>query len=61
MEKQGVGSADDRLVTGYGITSIRNRLEQICGRVEIHSKPGEGTQVALFIPLPDLEIKTSQS
>jgi signal transduction histidine kinase len=44
----------DRLMAGYGIPSIRKRLQQIGGRVEIQSQPGQGTRVALFIPLGDI-------
>jgi len=44
----------DRMVSGYGLAGTRARLEQIGGRVEIHSAPGTGTRVELHAPLPEL-------
>jgi signal transduction histidine kinase/ligand-binding sensor domain-containing protein len=41
----------DRLISGYGITSIRTRLEQVGGRLEIHTKKGEGTRVVMVVAL----------
>jgi len=41
-----------RVVSGYGIAGMRNRLEQLGGRVEIRSTPGEGARVELFVPFP---------
>jgi signal transduction histidine kinase len=46
--------AGDRLISGYGMASIRARLEQIHGRVEIQSTPGAGTRVELFLLLPKM-------
>lgn len=43
----------DRLVSGYGLSGIRKRLDQIGGRVDIRSEPGVGVQVELFVPQPD--------
>jgi signal transduction histidine kinase/ligand-binding sensor domain-containing protein len=43
---------NDRLVSGYGMAGMRSRLEQLGGHVEIHSTPGEGARVELFVPLP---------
>ena len=48
--------AGDRLISGYGMASIRARLEQISGRVEIRSTPGTGTLVELHIPLPEIAL-----
>jgi two-component system CheB/CheR fusion protein len=36
---------------GYGLTSVRERLSFIGGRVEIASEPGNGTDVTLIAPL----------
>jgi len=49
--------ASDRLVSGYGITGIQRRLEQVGGRVEIQSSTGEGTRVELFVPLPEISLR----
>jgi len=36
---------------GFGLFSIRERLEQLGGRLEIDSKPGSGTRVTVIAPL----------
>lgn len=56
-QKSATAPAGNRLVSGYGIKGIRNRLEQVGGRVEIQSVPGEGTRVELFVPLSQLTRK----
>jgi len=52
--KPAADPARDRVVSGYGITSIRSRLEQIGGNVHIMSQPGEGARVELSVPLPQI-------
>ena len=54
-KKTGAVPASDRLVSGYGVSGIRKRLEQVGGRVEIQSSTGKGTYVELFVPLVGLE------
>ncbi|HEU5070949.1 MAG TPA: two-component regulator propeller domain-containing protein [Verrucomicrobiae bacterium] len=41
----------NRVVSGYGVTGIQARLEQIGGRMELRSRPGEGTQVEFYVPM----------
>jgi len=36
---------------GFGLFSIRERLEQVGGRLEIQSEPGRGTAVTIIAPL----------
>ena len=36
---------------GFGLFSIRDRLQLLGGQVEIHSTPGQGTRVILTLPL----------
>jgi two-component system, NarL family, sensor kinase len=38
---------------GVGLRSMKERTEMLDGRLEISSKPGRGTAVALRIPLAD--------
>ncbi|GAA3270621.1 hypothetical protein GCM10017707_04370 [Paenarthrobacter aurescens] len=38
--------------TGVGLQSLRERLAALDGRMEIESAPGEGTVVAVRVPLP---------
>jgi two-component system nitrate/nitrite sensor histidine kinase NarX len=35
---------------GYGLSTMRERVESLGGRFSIASQPGEGTQVAVFVP-----------
>jgi PAS domain S-box-containing protein len=57
VEDDGVGfdSSDSSLpwskAEGFGLFSIRERLEPIGGRVEIVSQEGHGTRVTLVVPL----------
>jgi signal transduction histidine kinase len=36
---------------GYGLFSVRERLDSLGARIEIHSEPGSGTRVAIVLPL----------
>lgn len=54
-KKTGAVPASHRLVSGYGVTGIRKRLEHVGGRVEFQSATGKGTRVELFVPLAGLE------
>lgn len=38
--------------TGFGLTGMRERVELLGGRFEIESAPGQGTRIALTVPLP---------
>jgi signal transduction histidine kinase len=44
---------------GFGLFSIRERLEQLGGHLEIESKPGRGTTVTLTAPLKDEKDQSS--
>ena len=37
---------------GYGLLSMAERAELVCGRLNIRSRPGSGTAVTATIPLP---------
>jgi signal transduction histidine kinase len=39
--------------SGFGLFSIRERLDAIGGRLEVASQPGEGTRIAMVVPLPE--------
>ena len=40
----------DRVAGGNGLENMRGRLDKIGGRCEIHTSPGQGTQVVFRIP-----------
>jgi signal transduction histidine kinase len=49
----GIGAAatDPLLSSGYGLTAMRERVEQLHGSLLIESSPGEGTTLVVEIPL----------
>jgi NarL family two-component system sensor histidine kinase LiaS len=49
---RGFDPADDR-DQGFGLQSMRERMEGLGGRVSIESAPGEGTRVTCVCPLDD--------
>ena len=40
----------------FGLFSIRERLEQLGGRVEIDSRPGRGSRIVMMAPLKNVEV-----
>jgi signal transduction histidine kinase/ABC-type uncharacterized transport system substrate-binding protein len=49
----GVGfDADAVPAKGLGLISMRERLEPLGGTLEIHSRPGTGTRLNVFVPAP---------
>jgi len=51
VKDDGVGFDPETTQEGIGVTqSIRGRIDEIGGRVEIRSHPGNGTEVCLWIP-----------
>jgi signal transduction histidine kinase len=43
--------ANEQGKSGYGLFSVRERMDYIGGRILINSKPNEGTHITLFAPL----------
>jgi signal transduction histidine kinase len=43
-------SADESASQGFGLRTMRFRAEMIRGRLEVRSRPGEGTRVEVVIP-----------
>ena len=49
----GVGFDVDAVsAKGLGLISMRERLEPLAGTLEIHSRPGAGTRLNIFVPTP---------
>lgn len=55
VSDNGVGFDPEEALTGtsegFGLGSVRNRVEMLGGRCTISSQPGEGTDVAMTIPV----------
>ena len=51
IHDDGTGFAPSQTREGVGLSrSIRGRMEEVGGRVEIDSRPGSGTEVRLWLP-----------
>jgi signal transduction histidine kinase len=51
VKDDGAGFDSERVVPGAGMTrSIRARVEELGGRAEVGSSPGEGAEVRLWLP-----------
>ncbi len=48
---------DNGVNAGYGILGLRERVALLEGKVDIESTPGEGTHIAITIPLSSLEVQ----
>ena len=46
---------DGESIPGYGLTAMRERVEKLDGTLDIESTPGEGTTVAVKIPVSECE------
>ena len=57
IEDDGIGFETSELDTnssgsiGFGLFSVRERIQPLGGRLEIHSEPGGGTRVTVVLPL----------
>jgi signal transduction histidine kinase len=61
FDAQKPAATGGRVVSGYGLSGIRRRLDQIGGRVDIRSEAGVGVQVELFVPQADFPQSMSAS
>ncbi|MEN6483796.1 MAG: PAS domain S-box protein [Syntrophobacteraceae bacterium] len=50
FDVSGLGSHSAKTY-GFGLFSIRERLRHVSGRLEVRSKPGDGTRIAIVAPL----------
>jgi signal transduction histidine kinase len=66
VEDDGIGFDPEKVAAtavrrgGFGLFSIRERLEQLGGHLEIDSEPGHGTRVTLIAPLKQQNTKGRQ-
>ncbi|MEM7603341.1 MAG: ATP-binding protein, partial [Verrucomicrobiota bacterium] len=54
IEDNGCGFETEEPSSGWGLTNLRNRAEEIGGKAEIDSMVGKGTTVVLRVPLATL-------
>jgi signal transduction histidine kinase len=55
IDDDGVGMPSEAPAAGFGLGSMRDRIEAVAGEFEIVSSPGRGTSVRATIPMPDSE------
>jgi PAS domain S-box-containing protein len=51
VEDRGVGFDPASVQRGFGLLSVRERIEQLGGRLELRTVPGDGTHVRIRVPL----------
>ncbi|HEX5712979.1 MAG TPA: GAF domain-containing protein [Solirubrobacterales bacterium] len=51
IEDDGAGFDSERIGTGRGLAGMRERIDLIGGRIQIDSRPGEGTRLTATVPL----------
>ena len=51
VEDRGLGFDGDRVRAGFGLLSIRERVEALGGRLEIDTQVGRGTRARLVVPI----------
>jgi PAS domain S-box-containing protein len=50
IEDKGAGFDAGAPTSGYGLFSIRERLNRLGGRIEVQSSPGRGSRIVLSVP-----------
>jgi signal transduction histidine kinase len=53
ISDDGEGFDSTASTAGRGLTGMRERIELLGGQIEVSSYPGEGTQIAASVPLPE--------
>ena len=56
---EGVGLETDRRAEGVGLSSMRERAEELGGTIAVDGRPGEGTDVCVWLPVEDEHAGTS--
>lgn len=63
IEDDGVGFDPARALAsldgGFGLTSMRERVDQIGGRLDVHTRPGEGTRIIVTLEAGEARVTTA--
>ncbi|MBN2501320.1 MAG: sensor histidine kinase [Anaerolineales bacterium] len=51
----GVGFISDRVHAGYGLNNIMERTQEMEGKFDLESAPGQGTKIAVSIPISRID------
>ena len=60
VEDQGGGFDHETLPPGFGLFSIRQRLNHLDGDLQIESVPGSGTKIVVVAPMTTAAAETSR-
>ena len=52
----GVGFISDRVHAGYGLNNIMERTQEMDGKFDLESAPGQGTKIAVSIPISRIDL-----
>ena len=53
MEDDGIGFDTAAEFQGMGLRNLRNRIDCLNGTLELNSRPGNGTFITIFLPVPE--------
>lgn len=51
VSDNGQGFSPDKIRNGMGLSGVQERIQQVGGRLESHSQPGQGSRFQFFIPI----------
>jgi two-component system, NarL family, sensor histidine kinase UhpB len=55
ISDNGIGFNTDKVKSGIGLANMKRRAELFSGKFEIHSSPGDGCEIIVDIPLPEIK------
>ncbi len=57
IEDDGCGFVRDGVREGYGLRTMQQRAASIGGKLDIRSRPGAGTHIRLYVPMPSESLR----
>lgn len=57
----GFDTESSKMTSGLGFVSMRERLRLVGGQLSIHSRPSEGTQIEVTVPLTQAEVQSART
>jgi PAS domain S-box-containing protein len=58
---QGIDNGGLGKPTSFGLLGMSERTRMLCGKLNIHSTPGQGTTIEIIVPMPDTEAVREQA
>jgi signal transduction histidine kinase len=57
IEDDGCGFVPKEVRQGYGLHTMQQRAVSIGGRLDVCSRPGAGTRICLYVPMPNQPLR----